>query len=396
MKKYLFILISAILADVVCNNSIVQIYEIQPHFNSLGLIITMLCLQMIAAPIQAGFSDFCCRRKSLIVALVISFVSLFFLIYSKSSSSIASIFLLLSLVLNACLGNTVPIAWSALADVQQKKLRFYLGLTTTAYAIGYMALALFGQTGQHSENAWLWQNIALPLALVGLSILFVWKLYNDARDQKLKDKSPHFIELANSEFKSLSEELKSRSTLFGLLAYFCWACSQYSVLLLLLESQKHNMTVMIMMLGYIVGVSFLGFNHKVKDEKMIKLAYFITILSIICFFSGNLLSYDNEILFSISGFLYTWGNAFLTPSIFSLFSKEREIDEQGKGFGLIVSADSAGFLIGIIFVQIFTKYKIDPVYMILFSSIVFLTSWLPYSIYEKTRKNADRIDSVNS
>src|SRR5712692_10426849 len=108
MKKYLFILISAILADVVCNNSIVQIYEIQPHFNSLGLIITMLCLQMITAPIQAGFSDFYCRKKSLIVALVISFVSLFFLIYSKSSSSIASIFLLLSLVLNACLGNTVP------------------------------------------------------------------------------------------------------------------------------------------------------------------------------------------------------------------------------------------------------------------------------------------------
>ena len=315
------------------------------------------------------------------------------LIPAKSSSSLVSIFLLLSLVLNACLGNTVPIAWSALADLQQKKLRFYLGLTTTAYAIGYIALALFGKTGQLSEHAWLWQNIILPLALVGLSIVFIWKLYNNKRDKKLKQENPHFIGLARSEFKSLSEELKSRSTLFGLLAYFCWACWQYSVLLLLLESQKHNMTIVIMMIGYIVGVSILGFTHKIKDEKIIRLAYIITIFSIILFFSGNSLLHDGESLFSISGFLYTCGNAFLTPSIFSLFSKEREIHEQGKGFGLIVSADSAGFLIGIILVRLFTSYKIDPEYMILFSSIVFLISWLPYSIYEKTRKNAERIDS---
>ena len=396
MKKYLFILISAILADVVCNNSIVQVFEIQSHFSSLVLIISMLCLQMLAAPVQAGFSDFYYRRKSLMVALVASFISLFLLINSKSSSSITSFFLLLSLVINASFGNTVPIAWSALADIQQKKLRFYLGLTTTAYAIGYIALALFGKTGQLSRNAWLWQDIILPLTLVGLSIMFVWRFYYDLRDKQLKNKNPNFFELARSEFKSLSEELKSRSTLFGLLAYFCWACSQYSVLLLLLESQQHNTTVVIMMVGYIVGVSILGFSHKVKDEKIIRLAYLITIISIILFFCVNPLWHDSEILFSISGFLYTWGNAFLTPSIFSLFSKEREIHEQGKGFGLIVSADSAGFLIGVILGQLFNNYKIDPEYMIMFSSVVFLISWFPYSIYEKTRKNSERIDTLNT
>jgi MFS family permease len=396
MKKYLFILISAILADVVCNNSIVQVFEIQSHFNSLTLIFTMLGLQMIAAPIQAGFSDFYRRKKSLIVALSVSFISLFLLIYSKSSSSVASIFLLLSLVINACLGNTIPIAWSALADIQHKKLRFYLAITTTAYAIGYIALALFGKTGNLSENAWLWQDIILPLCLIGLSILFIWKYYDDLRDKKLKKENPHFAELARTEFGSLSKELQSRSTLFGLLAYFCWACSQYSVLLMLLESQKYNITVVIMMIGYIVGVSILGFNHRIRDEKIIRLAFLITIISIILFFSGNIWSHDSEILFSISGFLYTWGNAFLTPSLFSLFSKERGVHEQGKGFGLIVSADSAGFLIGVILVQVFNNYKIDSEYMILFSSIIFLISWLPYSIYEKTRKNSARFNTENS
>lgn len=396
MKKFLFILISAILADVVCNNSIVHVFEIQSHFSSLALILIMLCLQMIAAPIQAGFSDFYYRRKSLIVALLVSFISLFLLIYSKSSSSIASIFLLLSLVLNACLGNTIPIAWSALADIQHKKLRFYLALTTTAYAIGYIALALFGKTGNLSENAWLWQDIILPLCLVGLSIVFIWKFYTDVEDKRLKNENPHFSGLARTEFKSLLKELENRSTLMGLLAYFCWACSQYSVLLMLLESQEHNITVVIMMTGYIVGVSVLGFKHQVRDEKIIRSAYFITIISIVLFFSGNLFSHDSEILFSISGFLYTWGNAFLTPSLFSLFSKEREIHEQGKGFGLIVSADSAGFLIGVILVQVFSNYKIDSEYMILFSSIVFLISWLPYSIYEKIRKNSTRFNTKNS
>ena len=58
MKTYLFILISAILADVVCNNSIVQVFEIQSHFSALVLIIAMLCLQMICRPYTGWFFRF--------------------------------------------------------------------------------------------------------------------------------------------------------------------------------------------------------------------------------------------------------------------------------------------------------------------------------------------------
>ena len=399
MIKYLLIVIFAILADVVCNNSIIQLFEIQGHFTPLLLIIGMVGLQILAAPIQAGFSDFYCRRKSLIVALGFSFLSLLFLSTIKSTSSISLVFLLLSLVFNACLGNTVPIAWSALADVQQKKLRFYLGLTTTAYASGYIALALFGKTAHQkaSENSWLWQDIILPLGLIGVSLILVWKLYRDLRDKKprLQNKQLHFKQLALSEFTSLLEELKSRSTLFGLWAYFSWACSQYSVLLFLLESQQHTATVVIMMVGYFAGITILGFKQKVADKKIIRYGYVVTILSILLFFISNPLMHDREIMLAACGFLYTLGNAFLTPTLFSLFSKEREIHEQGKGFGLIVSADSAGFLIGVILVQIFNSSKIGPEYLVAFSSVVFLFSWYPYLIYEKTRKNAARIETAN-
>jgi len=398
MILYLAILIAAILADVVCNNSIIQLFEIQSYFPPITLIIGMSLLQMVAAPIQAGFSDFYCRRKSLIIALVFSLFSLFLLAFSKSSGLLASSFLLLSVILNAGLGNTIPIAWSALADVQQKNLRFSLGLTTTAYAIGYIALALFGATAQKEagENAWVWQDIILPSILIALSIGLIWKFYFDLRDikSKLTSGKPQFLRLVFNEFKSLSQEIKCRSTLFGLGAYFCWACSQYSTLLLLLESQKYEGTVIVMMIGYVAGIVLLWFYQKIADGKIIRVGFSITIAAILLFFIGKPFVFNKALIFSASGFLYTMGNAFLSPSILSLFSKEREFHEQGKGFGLIVSADSAGFLTGVLLVQFFTRFKVNEEKMIIFSSLIFLISWYPYLVYEKIRKNAARLDDV--
>jgi MFS family permease len=395
MILYLVILIAAILADVVCNNSIIQLFEIQSHFPPITLIIVMSILQMIAAPIQAGFSDFYCRRKSLIIALTFSLFSLLLLVLTKSSGLLASSFLLLSMIINAGVGNTIPIAWSALADVQQKNLRFSLGLTTTAYAIGYITLALFGATAQREagENAWVWQDIILPGILIALSIGLIWKFYFDLRDIKSNPASDkhRVLRLAFSELKSLSQEIKCRSTLFGLWAYFCWACSQYSTLLLLLESQKYEGTVIVMMIGYIAGIILLWFCQKLTDGKIIRTGFGITITAILLFFIGKPFAINKSLIFSISGFLYTMGNAFLSPSILSLFSKEREFHEQGKGFGLIVSADSAGFLIGVLLVQFFTQFKVSEEKMIIFSSLMFLISWYPYSVYEKIRKNAQRL-----
>jgi hypothetical protein len=146
-----------------------------------------------------------------------------------------------------------------------------------------------------------------------------------------------------------------------------------------------------MMFGYFTGVAILGCCKKIRDEKIIKAAFIITISAMFLFFVANPIMRDSSIALSICYFFYTLGNAFLTPS---LFSKEREIHEQGKGFGLVVAADSAGFLVAVIVVKIFDYLKLELEYMTLFSFVIFLISWFPYSAYEKTRENAARFSNA--
>jgi hypothetical protein len=74
----------------------------------------------------------------------------------------------------------------------------------------------------------------------------------------------------------------------------------------------------------------------------------------------------------------------------SLVSKERALDQQGKGFGLIISADSFGFLAATFAVLIFNSLKLKVEHMIIFSFASFLVSWFPYKKYKELRVNASR------
>ena len=142
MSKYLSILIFCILANVVGNNAILRVFGTQIPVLALILPVVMIILQILAAPLQAGFSDFYCRRKSLIVSLVFSSLSLVTLVFFKSKHLLTVFPLVIVVFMNGIFGNTIPLAWAALADVQKTNLRFSLALTTGAYSVAYMILAL--------------------------------------------------------------------------------------------------------------------------------------------------------------------------------------------------------------------------------------------------------------
>ncbi len=396
MSKYLPILILFIFADVVGDNSILRVFGTQPPFSALILSMGMLLLQTIAAPIQAGFSDFYCRKKSLIVSLSFSFLSLFLLIFTKSQGLLSIIFLVLIALIKGAFGNTVPLAWAALADTQEKNLRFSLALSTGAYAIGYMVLAILNASPANGfSRSWLSPTSA-PTILFILSILICLIFFRDIRDRKARysgeSTKVEYLKLAHSESTSLLKDIRRPSTRWGLLSYFLWATSQYSVLILITDFQTiYTTTVILMMCGYLTGVTILGFCKKTRDQKMIKIAFIITISALCLYFIVHPFMHCSHIALSICYFFYTLANAFLSPSILSLFSKERELHEQGKGFGLIVSADSGGFLVASLVVIVYYSLKLDPFYMILFSFITFLISWIPYSRYENARKDAARV-----
>jgi MFS family permease len=141
MNRYLPILVFCILANVVGDNSILRMFNTQKPLIALILSTGMIGLQILSAPIQAGFSDFYCRKKSLIVSLTFSCLGLIILVFFKSRNLLSIFPLIVVLVMNGMFGNTIPLAWGALADTQKKNLRFSLALTTGAYSIAYMVLA---------------------------------------------------------------------------------------------------------------------------------------------------------------------------------------------------------------------------------------------------------------
>ena len=276
-----------------------------------------------------------------------------------------------------------------MADTQEKKLRFSLALSTAAYAIGYMVLAM---TNMHPNTSSWYFSDAIPALLFVLSILLCMLFFRDVRDTKVQEayrkrKGEH-VGLARSEFTALWKDINRTSTRWGLLAYLLWATSQYSVLILITDFESQYVsTIVWMMCGYLAGVAFLGFCQNIRDETIIRLGFGLTIGSLITFFIANPFVETIQLSFTVAYFFYTMGNAFLSATILTLFSKERHAHEQGKGFGLIVSADSGGFLLATIVGIVHTYFQLELLHMVIFSAVVFAGSWIPYIKYERARRD---------
>lgn len=271
-----------------------------------------------------------------------------------------------------------------------KALKWYcfLGLILSGIAGGIIGVFF----EKHSNLS---TSDVFSTVLLGGSILLCILILKDVRDQKkpagVDLQKRKFLHLIRSEFQSLKKEIRNPTTRLGMLAYFLWATSQYSILILFADFQtKYTYTVIMMMSGYLVGVAILGFCNKISDEKIIRAGFFLTIGSFITFFIIDLFVENKLIITAISGCLYSMGNAFLSPSMLSLFSKERVVHQQGKGFGLIVSTDSGGFLAASIIAISLNQLNIQIEYVFLLSLITFAISWIPYSQYEKRRKNISR------
>ena len=137
------------------------------------------------------------------------------------------------------------------------KLFCLLGLIFCAITGGIIGVFL-------EETSNLSANDIIPTVLLGGSIVFCVLILKDVKDQKkrqdLARKKRTFRDLIRSEFHSLGQEIRSTKTRLGLLAYFLWATSQYTILILFADFQiKYTYTVIMMMSGYLIGVTILGF-----------------------------------------------------------------------------------------------------------------------------------------
>lgn len=401
MKKFLYLpfLLTFILIDVVCDNYIFRAFDSQKTGKEISLFLLISILQMLFAPIQTGLSDFYSRKKVLIVSLFAAFLALsiifiYFFTSAQSGSFKAGQFfplLVVAGILKGCFGNTVPVAWVAISDAPSKDYRFSFGLSTAAFAVGYLILVAF------NNNKWFTVPQANLIIVLSVMILFFLCLFyfEDAEktQEPLKDnelykmtKSPSVWQIFFYEISQIQKTLKDRFYRYSLLAFFFWEISLYTILLLAIDFDvpKFDAVSAGMMIAYLIGVLLLKVLRKVSDSIIIRQGYFIALVSvapIIVFllFTRNI----NPMILVLGYSLHTLANAFLCSTLFSIFAKRVSSHQLGKMYGLISSTDTAALGISTLIVVVAkqTDSVLEIVTLTSFTAI--LLSYLPYKVMKK-------------
>jgi MFS family permease len=384
---YLPLLLLFILADILCDNTILRTFNKQSPSLEFWLFVGMLLLQAIASPIQSGFSDFSCRKKSLIVSLSSSSIALAIAYFYNLGALLYFPVLVFMLLIKGALGNTIPLSWAAIADTQEKNVRFSFALSTASFAVGYLLLIY--------ANKYLSREDSVLIILLFLLVLVFLSatLFKDIRDKngyKTITVKQRFRLIFN-DVKLILYELSQTRTRDALLAFLLWEISLYSILLLYVdfEVEEFSKVALGMIFGSLVGIFSLRFLTKLSDKVVIRIGFNISSVSLIPFFINIIFTRDiNFILLSFCYSLHMLGNALLGPTLFSILAKDKKPHEQGKIYGLIESVDTISFLISTIAVIIYNFYRLNLLFIIGLSFITVALSWFPYARYERSRVKA--------
>ncbi|HEX4840517.1 MAG TPA: MFS transporter [Rhabdochlamydiaceae bacterium] len=387
--NFLPLLLLLISVDELCTNFIFNTFDNLGRYWESAFYFGFLVIQIVAAPIQSGFSDFYLRKKSLIVSLIFSALGLFLTVFYVENMIIPLCFLALAVIIKGVMGNTLPIAWAGMADTQINNFRFSFGLSTAAIALGYLGLLFLMKFFSESKN------IFIILVMILVSLYLCKALFYDTKDSDAaKRKEPltysKFAELVKRELKLIYDRFLGVSLVRnGLMTFFFWELSFYAphVLDIDLGLKQFKYIALSMILGYLSGVIFVRVAlMKKSDSQLIKSGFILSILSIlpIVIFSHSV----SEIRYLMMPcyFVYSAGAAFLVPSLFSILLKKHQPHEQGKLCGLMDSTDTFAFLAAVIFAFVYKNINLNQVYVAYFSLIIFVISVYAYYRFAKLNK----------
>jgi MFS family permease len=384
-RGYLPLLLAFIFIDETCSNYILNAFANRTSVLEFSLYLTFLLVSIITAPIQAGYSDFFCRKKSLIVSLSFSLLSCVLVFFSLKNTYSPLIFLFIGIVIKAALGNTLPLSWAAISDTQNKNFRFSLALSTSAMAFGYIVLIII-------KRFFTDHSAFVISVLFAILIYLCIRYFRDIRDKK-EHETPQDANTLALFKTSIKEEikliinnfLKDKRIRKALSAFLLWEVSFYSALIVDIDMKidGFNDLSLSMLLGYFAGVLLLKFSKK-TDLQMIKIGYILSICALVPILLLNFL-FDMRLLIISCYFIYSIAAAFLAPSLFSILSRERKPHEQGKIYGLIDSTDTIAFLIASIYLILYNTLHLNPLFLVIFSLTAFVISWIPYAKFKKIK-----------
>jgi hypothetical protein len=293
--------------------------------------------------------------------------------------------LILLILSKGIFGNTLPIAWASVGDMEVRNFRFSFALAIASYAIGYLVLIFL--------NKFLTKEIAALLLVLSFVfvLFFCIRFFNDLKDIRFRDirrlETP-FFEYFFTEISLIVKDIRNKSIQLFLIAWVLWSISIYTILLLYADflSYESSVIVIIMMVGYLVGTLFMKFLSRIDDIRMIRIGYKLSVLSLIPYFVLILFFDHIYPVFLFCYFFHAIGNAFLSPTMFSIISKTRKEHTKGKLYGLIESADTIAFLISGIVILIYRHYNFDLFWLVSFSFLTVLIAWIPYRRFERKQQ----------
>lgn len=395
--KILLVIVFFVYVDIVCENVLVIVNDQLNHLKATIFLLCFSLLQVFFASLQSGLSDFFGRRKSLIVSFLFSISSLLLLLIYNQFCSATILLLGAALLAKSVWGNTIPMAFAAIVDTQKKDHRGAFAIASSTYSLGFITLIFLNMISK--SNLF---HICFALVIIILALRITVTLFQDTSDQTAH--LPHYASIEEThswvitfwkisvrELRLIYKELKRPLTLVALLAYLMWEISMYSIIISQIDFNPGpaQRITFAMMVGYLVGVFILKLRPiiRVKDINMITTGYLISFSSLIpYFFLYKYFTTYSLILLGGCYALHAVGNAFLSPSILSIITKNRPIHDQGKILGLVESTDTIAFLIATVAVMLYAEYQLPVIVLVIFSFISFSFSWAYYPLIRRHNK----------
>ena len=369
--------------------------SIKESWRGIGSLV-LVALSMPFALFLAGWSDFHCRRFTIILTLSGIIAScLLIVIYNKTGLDWIA---MLALAVKAIIGNAVPIALAILADiVSMKNFRSILAAAIISISLGiWLPIYLRPNPSQNFQLS-LYALIICIIAGI-LTILF---LRDDKFDKVKFKKNPINLEAFTFFFK---KECKLIIKFFcipfialALIGFLFSEASYYQFLLrgeILKKSTYFSSQSLVLAIGYYLGsfilISFDLINrfvirrNPIKDRTWVILGLIISVVTIALITLSGYTSLGKNLYYIILTILFSLGFAFFVPTIFTAISRTRASEDQGKIFGALDSTDSLSTLLSYGVIE--TTKTISRKSIFLITSSLFFISFIAYIGFIKLLK----------
>lgn len=171
----------------------------------------------------------------------------------------------------------------------------------------------------------------------------------------------------------------------ALITFMLWELSFYCVFILDVDMhiEAFRFLSLSMVSGWIAGIMLLK-CIKCSDRLIIKWGLYLCMCCLVCVVIFKMIFSDYHVVTVSLFFIYSIGCGFLVPSLFSILSKERSPNDQGKIYGLIDSFDTIAFLLASISGIGYAGSQFEPNYVFILSLLIFMLSLGFYASFLKT------------